>query len=107
MPRTGLPDPSAAHLDGLLALLAEDAGALGCAAEVEAARGIASGGTSADEQARSFAGARGADWASARRSGRWWTGWPGPPSPGTGGRRVPPAGRIKHENRDNPRDPSG
>ena len=51
--------PFAAHLDGVLALVAEDAAALGCAAELAAARGIAAGGTSADRQGEVFAGARG------------------------------------------------
>jgi carboxylate-amine ligase len=42
--------PFAEHLDSLLDLVSEDADALGCAAEVEAARGILARGTSADGQ---------------------------------------------------------
>ena len=51
--------PFAAHLDAVLALVAEDARALGCAPELEAARAIASRGTSADRQGAVFAKARG------------------------------------------------
>ncbi len=51
--------PFAAHLDGVLALVAEDAAALGCAAELTAAGAIAAGGTSADRQTAVFAEARG------------------------------------------------
>ncbi|MFT8247239.1 carboxylate-amine ligase [Roseomonas sp. BN140053] len=47
-----------AHLEELLALVADDAAALGCHAEVDAARAIATSGTSADEQAKLFAEAR-------------------------------------------------
>ena len=57
-PATGETMPFAVHLDGLLALVAEDADALGCEAEVEAARGIAAGGTSSDVQAKVFGEAR-------------------------------------------------
>jgi len=48
-----------AYLDAALALVAEDADALGCADEVEAARAIVTGGTSADRQLAVFAEARG------------------------------------------------
>jgi carboxylate-amine ligase len=50
--------PFHVHLDGLLELVAEDADALGCTAEVEAVRVIAAEGTSADMQAKVFADAR-------------------------------------------------
>lgn len=50
--------PFAEILDATLALVAEDAEALGCAAEVSATRRIASEGTSADRQATVFAKAR-------------------------------------------------
>ena len=58
-PSTGEAVPFAAHLDGLLALVAEDADALVCTAEVEIARGIVTRGTSADGQARVFDAAPG------------------------------------------------
>ncbi len=45
-------------LEEILALVAEDAAALGCEADVAATRGIVSGGTSADRQLRAFAEAR-------------------------------------------------
>ncbi len=51
--------PFVSCLDAALALVAEDADALGCAGEVEAARAIAAGGTSADRQLAVFAEARG------------------------------------------------
>lgn len=50
--------PFAACLDTMLALVAEDADALGCAGEVVAARAIVAGGTSADRQLAAFAEAR-------------------------------------------------
>jgi carboxylate-amine ligase len=50
--------PFAAHLDRLLALVGEDADALGCTNEVEAVRVIAAKGTSSDLQAKVFAEAR-------------------------------------------------
>jgi carboxylate-amine ligase len=50
--------PFAAHLSGVLALVAEDADALGCKAELSAARAIVAGGTSADRQTAVFAKAR-------------------------------------------------
>jgi carboxylate-amine ligase len=46
------------HLDGVLALVAEDADALACMAEVEATRAIATRGTSADQQIATFDAAR-------------------------------------------------
>lgn len=51
--------PFAAHLDGVLRLVAEDADALGCAAELTAAAAIVAEGTSADRQTAMFAEARG------------------------------------------------
>jgi carboxylate-amine ligase len=51
--------PMAEHLERTLALVAEDADALGCAAEVEGARAIVASGTSADRQVAAFEGARG------------------------------------------------
>jgi carboxylate-amine ligase len=51
--------PFAAHLDAALALVAEDADALGCAGEVAAARGIVNADTSADRQLAAFDEARG------------------------------------------------
>jgi carboxylate-amine ligase len=50
--------PFAEFLDATLALVAEDAEALGCVAEVSATRRIAIEGTSADQQATAFARAR-------------------------------------------------
>jgi len=50
--------PLPARLDAVLDLVAEDADALGCAAEVAATRGIASAGTSADRQVEIFGTAR-------------------------------------------------
>jgi carboxylate-amine ligase len=50
--------PFAEFLDATLALVAEDAEALGCTAEVGATRRIASEGSSADQQATVFAKAR-------------------------------------------------
>jgi carboxylate-amine ligase len=57
-PASGEVMPFAAHLDRLLALIAEDASALGCATEAQAARGIVARGTSSDMQAKVFARAR-------------------------------------------------
>ena len=57
-PATGEAVPFGVGLEALLALVAEDADALGCAAEVRAARQIAAGGTSADRQTEVFAAAR-------------------------------------------------
>ena len=57
-PVSGEAMPFMAHLDRLLTLIAEDADALGCTAEVEAARIIANKGTSSDMQAKVFAEAR-------------------------------------------------
>lgn len=51
--------PFATYLESLLRLVAEDADALGCAAELAAARVIAAEGTSADRQTAVYAGARG------------------------------------------------
>ncbi|GAA0575174.1 carboxylate-amine ligase [Craurococcus roseus] len=51
--------PVAEHLERALALVAEDADALGCAAEAEAARAIVASGTSADRQVAAFDEARG------------------------------------------------
>ncbi|TDH60593.1 carboxylate-amine ligase [Dankookia rubra] len=50
--------PFAAHLDGVLALVAEVADTLGCAAELAAASTIVAEGTSADRQTTVFAKAR-------------------------------------------------
>lgn len=50
--------PYAWHLDAVLALIAEDAEALGCTAEVERARRIVADGTSADRQIATFEAAR-------------------------------------------------
>jgi glutamate---cysteine ligase / carboxylate-amine ligase len=55
----GAATPVAQHLERTLALVAEDAEALGCAAELGAARGIVSSGTSADRQMAAFEQARG------------------------------------------------
>lgn len=55
---TGDAHPFAACLDAALASVAEDADALGCAAEAAAAREIVEGGTSADRQATAFSEAR-------------------------------------------------
>jgi glutamate---cysteine ligase / carboxylate-amine ligase len=57
-PAIGETVPFAAHLDGVLDLIADDADALGCQAEVAATRDIARDGTSSDRQARIFAEAR-------------------------------------------------
>jgi carboxylate-amine ligase len=51
--------PVAEHLDRALAMVAEDADALGCAREAEGARAIVSSGTSADRQTALFEEARG------------------------------------------------
>lgn len=51
--------PFATHLDAVLALVEEDADALGCRREVEAARALAASGTSADRQRAVLAEARG------------------------------------------------
>ncbi len=56
---TGDAQPFAACLDAVLAEVAEDADALGCAGEAAAARDIAEGGTSADRQTAAFDAARG------------------------------------------------
>lgn len=53
--------PLADHLDATLALVAEDAHALGCEKEVEAARAIVAHGTSADRQVAVYEGARAGD----------------------------------------------
>ena len=58
-PASGAVAPFAACLDATLALVAEDADALGCAGQLGAARGIVAGGTSADRQLAAFAEARG------------------------------------------------
>jgi carboxylate-amine ligase len=50
--------PFAARLEEVLGLVAEDAEALGCAAELSAARRIAEAGTSADRQLAAFEAAR-------------------------------------------------
>ncbi len=55
----GVAVPFASHLDATLALVAEDADALGCQREVARARGIAAEGTSADRQLSTFTEARG------------------------------------------------
>jgi carboxylate-amine ligase len=55
---TGGTAPVAARLEELLALVAEDAAALGCTAEAEAARGIITAGTSSDRQMALFEAAR-------------------------------------------------
>jgi carboxylate-amine ligase len=55
---SGVASPLAACLDATLALVAEDADALGCIRELEAARAIAAGATSADRQLATFAAAR-------------------------------------------------
>ncbi|MBL6081882.1 carboxylate-amine ligase [Belnapia sp. T18] len=57
-PFSGGAIPFAVHLDRLLALVGEDADALGCRNEVEAVRVIAANGTSSDLQAKVFAEAR-------------------------------------------------
>jgi carboxylate-amine ligase len=51
--------PMAEHLEQVLALVAEDAAALGCAAEAESARAIIASGTSAERQVAAFEAARG------------------------------------------------
>jgi glutamate---cysteine ligase / carboxylate-amine ligase len=51
--------PLKEHLDAVLASIAEDADVLGCKAEIEEARQIASRGTSADRQLAIFAERRG------------------------------------------------
>ncbi len=56
---TGDAQPFAACLDAVLASVAEDADALGCAGTAMAARDIAKGGTSADRQTAAFEAARG------------------------------------------------
>ncbi len=56
---SGAAMPFASSLDAALALVAQDAEALGCVGEVEAARAIAAGGTSADRQLAVFTEARG------------------------------------------------
>ena len=55
----GAATPVSEHLERTLALLAEDADALGCAAEAGAARAIVSSGTSADRQTAAFKEASG------------------------------------------------
>ena len=50
--------PTADLVEEMLALIAEDAEALGCVAEVEAARAIVQNGTSADRQRATFKAAR-------------------------------------------------
>ena len=55
----GAATPVAEHLERTLALVAEDADALGCAAEANAARDIVASGTSADHQVAAFEEARG------------------------------------------------
>lgn len=54
----GAATPAAVHLERLLALVAEDAEALGCVDEVRAARGIVAAGTSAERQVAAFEQAR-------------------------------------------------
>lgn len=54
----GVAVPFASHLDAVLALVAEDADALGCQPEVARVRGIVAEGTSADCQRSVFAAAR-------------------------------------------------
>lgn len=54
----GVAGPFAAYLDATLALVAEDAHALGCERELAGVRGILAGGTSADRQLATFADAR-------------------------------------------------
>ena len=51
----------------MLAAVAADADALGCAAEVEAARTVAATGTSADRQIRVYQEARESAWEATRR----------------------------------------
>ncbi len=60
-----VPFPEA--LEGVLALIGEDAAALGCVAEVARARAIVAQGTSADGQVAAFEAAR-ADGADERQS---------------------------------------
>ena len=79
---SGEPEAFAAVLDGVLALVGEDAEALGCAAEIGLARGIVKSGTSSDRQRALFAGHRQAsggarealagvvDWIAAETEGR-------------------------------------
>ena len=55
----GAATPVSEHLERTLALVAEDADALGCAAEAGAARAIVSSGTSADRQTAAFKEASG------------------------------------------------
>ena len=50
--------PFASHLDAMLALVAEDADALGCQSEVARVRDIVAAGTSADHQLATFTQAR-------------------------------------------------
>ncbi len=54
----GVAVPSHAYLDTVLALVAEDADALGCAGELATARAIVTAGTSADRQLATFVDAR-------------------------------------------------
>ena len=56
---SGAARPVAEHLEQVLALVAEDAAALGCAAEAESARAIVASGTSAEGQVAAFEAARG------------------------------------------------
>ena len=58
-PASGVAAPFAACLDAVLALVAEDADALGCADEAAAARAIVEDGASADRQQTVFDAARG------------------------------------------------
>ena len=58
-PASGAVTPFAACLDAALALVAEDADALGCAGQLGVARAIVAEGTSADRQLAVFAEARG------------------------------------------------
>ncbi|MFL5285047.1 MAG: carboxylate-amine ligase [Rhodopila sp.] len=52
--KSGTTEPLSTHLDTVLALIAEDADALDCEVELQAARRIASEGTSADHQLACF-----------------------------------------------------
>ncbi|KAB2911917.1 MAG: carboxylate-amine ligase [Hyphomicrobiaceae bacterium] len=80
----------AALLEELIALVAEDAVALACVAEIDRARAIAAGGTSADRQIACFKEASlGADTQSGLRSVVDWLvtetrAGPEPPAPGSG-----------------------
>ncbi|TGD98011.1 carboxylate-amine ligase [Methylobacterium nonmethylotrophicum] len=58
-PQAGRAVPFGEALEGLLALVAEDAADLGCAGALDAARRIAREGTSADRQRAAYAAARG------------------------------------------------